>query len=139
MASEKTKDDLAKMLSIAKQLGYMQSLAEEIPSGEGWRRYTEGATQKFKQFMGENPALDSYEAAREGVMASQAAKTIGSDTGALAEGDVARALKQTPTAWTSKVSEKAIFDSIRHLLEMKTNMDLQPYYDYGRNKRESSR
>jgi hypothetical protein len=89
--SEKQNERANAMLDFISQYDNLIPKLNQIESGKGAEQLVVGPAQWLGKVLHENPEVSSYDA-MSGLMASNAAKNVGSDKGALSEGDVKRAI-----------------------------------------------
>lgn len=115
-AGEKDKNKkLAEALAAARQIGYMQEMAKELPSGEGLGSYVTGAGQWLKQKAKQAPQQTSYDDLRSGLVAGKIGTGVAEEQ-RLTDEDILRYVKLLPTKWSSQSEETTKYGDILGML-----------------------
>ena len=103
---------LAEALMAARQVGQMQAMAQDLPSGEGiLGPYLTGAKQWLKTKANLAPQQESYDDIREGLVAGSIGTGVAGEQ-RLTDVDILRYLKLIPTKWHSKETEETKYGDI---------------------------
>jgi len=112
-AKKDERKKLAEALAAARMIGYMQQMAQELPSGEGLGAYTTGAGQWLKRRL-KRPGHDqqtSYDNMRKGLVAGKIGTGIAEEQ-RLTDEDILRYVQLIPTKWSSQSEENTGYGDI---------------------------